>query len=364
MHSFTIAVLPGDGIGPEIMQEALKLLSVIEEHSDLSFQCVEKDVGGIAIDRHGMALPEDTLNTCLESDAVLFGSIGGPKWESLPPQEQPERAALLALRKQLSLFANLRPSRIYPSCAAISPLRADIAKRGLDVMIVRELNSGIYFGQPKHRSSDEAFDTMRYRREEIERIATLAFSLAANRNKKVTSIDKANVLESMVLWRDVVSEVSTQFPEISCNHMYVDNAAMQLIVNPQQFDVVLCGNLFGDILSDEAAVLGGSLGMLPSASIAMETTQRKYPNLYEPAGGSAPDIAGQGIANPIAQILSLALLIRITCKRPIIADALEQAVATTLQDGVSTRDITQDGSPVSTAEMGDAIAERFKPLLA
>ncbi len=363
MHSFKIAVLPGDGIGPEVMAETLKFLPIVEEHYSVSFQCTEKNVGGVAIDENGKALPDDTLETCMNSDAVLFGSIGGPKWEHLPPSEQPERAALLPLRKKLGLFANLRPSRIYPSCTDLSPLRSDIAKRGLDILIVRELTSGIYFGTPKHRNDTEALDTMRYTREEIERIADLAFSLAQARGKKLTSVDKANVLETMVLWRQVVAEVSKRYPDVDYTNIYVDNAAMQVVSNPQQFDVMLCGNLFGDILSDEVAMLTGSLGMLPSASIALAGSEETSPNLYEPAGGSAPDIAGMGIANPIAQILSLALLLRLTCKLELPARMLEQAVSDTLSEGIFTKDIAQGKPAVSTSHMSGAITERFKYLL-
>ncbi|WP_028585587.1 3-isopropylmalate dehydrogenase [Desulfogranum mediterraneum] len=350
-----IAVLAGDGIGPEVMAEALKVLGVVEQKFDCSFEFTTADVGGIAIDNHGQALPPETLAVCEQSDAVLFGSVGGPKWEGLPPEEQPERAALLPLRKHFDLFCNLRPARVFPSLAAACPLRPDIVGNGFDILVVRELTSGIYFGQPKGREGsgpeERAWDTMVYTRSEIERITRMAFEAAMVRNKRLTSVDKANVLTVMVLWREVVNQIAQEYPEVECNHIYVDNATMQLVRDPQQFDVMLCGNMFGDIISDEAAMITGSMGMLASASLNSD----KF-GLYEPAGGSAPDIAGQGKANPVAQILSAAMLLRYSLGLEDAAAAIEQAVSTTLEQGIMTQDIATPGcSPVSTAAMGDAV---------
>jgi 3-isopropylmalate dehydrogenase len=350
-----IAVLAGDGIGPEVMAEALKVLDAAREKFDFSLEYTSADVGGIAIDNHGEALPQSTLDVCEASDAILFGSVGGPKWESLPPEQQPERAALLPLRKHFDLFCNLRPARVFPSLAAACPLRADIVADGFDILVVRELTSGIYFGQPKGRegSGDDefAFDTMVYKRSEIERITRMAFEAARVRRKVVTSVDKANVLTTMVLWREVVTEVAADYPDVELNHIYVDNATMQLVRWPQQFDVMLCGNMFGDIISDEAAMLTGSMGMLASASLNSDSF-----GLFEPAGGSAPDIAGQGIANPIAQILSGAMMLRYSLKQDEAATAIENAVSATLDAGIMTADIATEGSrTVNTREMGDAI---------
>ena len=350
-----IAVLAGDGIGPEVMAEALKVLDVARQKFGFSLEYEAADVGGIAIDNHGQALPQSTLDVCEASDAILFGSVGGPKWESLPPAEQPERAALLPLRKHFDLFCNLRPARVFKSLAAACPLRPDIVGEGFDILVVRELTSGIYFGEPKGREGsgpDEfAFDTMVYKRSEIERITRMAFEAARVRNKKVTSVDKANVLTTMVLWREVVTQVAADYPDVELNHIYVDNATMQLVRWPQQFDVMLCGNMFGDIISDEAAMLTGSMGMLASASLNSDNF-----GLFEPAGGSAPDIAGQGIANPIAQILSAAMMLRYSLGQDEAATAIENAVSVTLDQGIMTADIATTGSKtVNTKEMGDAI---------
>lgn len=307
--SYKIAVLPGDGIGPEVMAQAHKVLDAIEKKHGIAFERDEHDVGGIAIDNHGCPLPESTIKACEESDAVLFGSVGGPKWEHLPPNDQPERGALLPLRKHFQLFCNLRPAQIHSGLEAFSPLRADISGRGFDIVVVRELTGGIYFGQPKGRegegATEKAFDTEVYHRFEIERIAKIAFESARLRRKKVCSIDKANVLQSSILWREVVEETAKDYPDVELSHMYIDNATMQLIKDPAQFDVMLCSNIFGDIISDECAMITGSMGMLPSASL----NESKF-GLYEPAGGSAPDIAGKNIANPVAQILSAALMLR------------------------------------------------------
>jgi 3-isopropylmalate dehydrogenase len=353
----SIAVLPGDGIGPEIMAEAVKTLDAVKRRFALSFDYRYADVGGCAIDRHGAALPDETLKTCESSDAILFGSIGGPKWESLPPSQQPERASLLRLRKHFDLFCNLRPGRLGKALAAQSPLRPDIAGDGFDILCIRELTGDIYFGQPKGRDGngpdERAFDTMVYCRSEIERIAHVAFQVAAGRRKKVTSVDKANVLTAMVLWREVVTEVAKGYPEIALDHIYVDNATMQLIQNPRRFDVLLCGNMFGDILSDELASVCGSIGMLPSASLNAAGF-----GLYEPAGGSAPDIAGKDVANPIAQILSAAMLLRHSLKREDAARAVESAVEQVLAAGLRTRDIAgKSENAIGTAAMGNAITE-------
>lgn len=350
-----IAVLSGDGIGPEVMKEALKVLAAVEAKFNLELSYEHADVGGIAIDNHGEALPKSTLELCEKSDAILFGSVGGPKWENLPPAEQPERAALLPLRKHFDLFCNFRPARVFPSLAAACPLKPEIIGTGFDILCVRELTSGIYFGTPKGRTgegADEyAYDTMGYKRSEIERIARLAFDAARLRRGKVTSVDKANVLTTMVLWREVVIEVAKDYPDVELTHIYVDNATMQLVRDPHQFDVMLCGNMFGDIISDEAAMLTGSMGLLASASLNID----KF-GLYEPAGGSAPDIAGQGIANPIAEILSAAMMLRHTFGYEEAAVAIEKAVEATLDSGVCTADIAVDKSKaVGTAAMGDAI---------
>ena len=350
-----IAVLAGDGIGPEVMAEAVKVLDATQEKFGFSLSYEAADVGGIAIDNHGQALPQSTLNVCEASDAILFGSVGGPKWESLPPEDQPERAALLPLRKHFDLFCNLRPARVFKSLAAACPLRPDIVSNGFDVLVVRELTSGIYFGEPKGREGsglDEyAFDTLVYKRSEIERITRIAFEAARLRSNKVTSVDKANVLTTMVFWREVVKEVAADFPDVELDHIYVDNAAMQLLRRPQQFDVMLCDNMFGDIISDEVAMLTGSMGMLASASLNSDNF-----GLFEPAGGSAPDIAGQGIANPIAEILSAAMMLRYSLNQNEAASAIVKAVSATLDQGIMTADIVTKGSTtVNTKEMGDAI---------
>lgn len=356
-----IAVLPGDGIGPEVMREALRVLEAAATRSGVEIKTTEADVGGIAIDNHGSALPDDTVDVCRNADAVLFGSVGGPKWENLPPEKQPERAALLPLRKIFGLFANLRPAIIFPELVGASPVRADIIGDGLDLLVVRELTGGIYFGEPKFREPDRAGDTMVYTRAEIERIARLGFEAAMSRGKKLTSIDKANVLQTMVLWREVVNEIGRDYPEVELSHMYVDNAAMQLVKNPRQFDVLLCGNMFGDILSDEASMITGSLGLLPSASLAdarAGSVEKPVFGLYEPAGGSAPDIAGQGIANPIAQILSAGLMLKHSFGLGDAYNAIFGAVSAALKDGLRTADIAAGEKSVSTKEMGMAIAER------
>jgi 3-isopropylmalate dehydrogenase len=357
MKSYNVAVLPGDGIGPEIMAQAIKVLDKIQQKFDFTVKTTHADIGGIAIDNHGAALPDSTLKLCEQSDAVLFGSVGGPKWVDLPPDEQPERGSLLPLRKHFSLFCNMRPACLQPSLAAASPLRADISGKGFDIVVIRELTGGIYFGEKGSGGEgmeEFAYDTQNYTRREIQRIAKIAFESAMKRGKKVTSIDKANVLASSILWRKVVTEVAQDFPEVTLEYLYVDNAAMQLVKDPAQFDVMLCDNLFGDILSDECAMITGSMGLLPSASMNQDNF-----GMYEPAGGSAPDIAGQNIANPIAQILSLALLLRYSLNETGAADAIEAAVKQVIDKGLVTGDISQTDKSYSTSEVGDFIADHI-----
>ena len=355
-----IAVLAGDGIGPEVMKEAIKVLDVAQKKYSFELSYEYADVGGIAIDNHGEALPPSTLALCEKSDAILFGSVGGPKWESLPPEKQPERGALLPLRKHFDLFCNFRPAKVFKSLTSACPLRADIIGDGFDILCVRELTSGIYFGTPKGRegsgADERAFDTMGYKRSEIQRIARMAFEAARLRRGLVTSVDKANVLTTMVLWREVVIEIAAEYPDVKLNHIYVDNTTMQLVRDPHQFDVMLCGNMFGDIISDEAAMLTGSMGLLASASLNSD----KF-GLYEPAGGSAPDIAGKGIANPIAEILSAAMMLRYSFGLDDAAVAIDNAVAATLEKGILTADLTSDKSKaVGTAAMGDAIVKALR----
>ncbi len=358
-----IAVLPGDGIGPEVMSEAVKILEAVSKKTGVTFIFTEAAVGGAAWDTYRKHLPEETLDICKRSDAILFGSVGGPVREQNSPKWQGvEVNSLLGLRKSFGLYANLRPAKLFPSLAFASPLRRDVAEKGFDILVVRELTGGIYFGQPKGRDGEgedeKAFDTMVYSRKEIRRIARTAFDIARKRRNKVTSIDKANVLTTMVFWRHVVEEVASEYPDVEYEPMYVDNAAMQLVKNPRQFDVMLCGNMFGDILSDEAAMLTGSLGMLPSASFADTGF-----GMYEPGGGSAPDIAGQGIANPIAQILSAAMMLRYSLEMENSASDIEKAVESVLDDGYRTADIYQTGSKkAGTAQMGDLITQAFNKI--
>jgi len=355
--TFKVAVLAGDGIGPEVMAEALKVLDAVQDKYDVTFERTFANVGGIAIDKDGKALPDKTIEVCRAADAILFGSVGGPKWESLPPDEQPERGALLPLRKIFGLFCNLRPAIIFPALTGASSLKEEVIAGGFNLLVVRELTGGIYFAKPKgiegEGSERTGFDTMKYSDAEVERISHVAFQTARKRNNKVCSIDKANVLSTSVLWREVVERVARQYPDVALSHMYVDNAAMQLVRCPKQFDVMLCGNMFGDIISDEAAMLTGSLGMLPSASLAESSF-----GMYEPSGGSAPDIAGQGIANPIAQILSASMMLRYSFGMVDAADAVDSAVEKTLNQGYRTGDIYQgkEGEKkVNTVAMGDAI---------
>jgi 3-isopropylmalate dehydrogenase len=365
MKTFKIAALAGDGIGPEVMREAIKVLRTIEKKLSAGFQITEAPVGWAGIDAAGKALPDATLVLCKESDAILFGSVGLPERDpTIPKEQRPERAALLRIRKEFGLFANLRPVQLPKALAHACPLSLDRQGNGIDILVVRELTGGMYFGQPKKtedmgNGQQRAIDTMVYTTPEIERIAHVSFRAAQLRRKKVTSIDKANVLENGVLWREVVTRVGKDYFDITLEHMFVDNAAMQLVLKPTQFDVMLCENMFGDILSDEAAALGGSLGMLPSASLGATTGEQTF-GFYEPAGGTAPDIAGKNLANPIAQILSTALMLRYSFKLTDAATAIELAVAKAISSGLRTGDIFNpadtSAKKVGTREMGDAIA--------
>jgi 3-isopropylmalate dehydrogenase len=353
---FKIAVLSGDGIGLEIMPQAVNVLKAVAEKFSVQFEFIEAVVGFEAYKKHKTCLPDATLSICKKSDAILFGAVGHPDADKLPVDERPERAALLPLRKIFDLYANLRPAIVFKPLATASPLRSDIIGQGFDILIVRELTGDVYFGQPKHLSAAEGTDTMVYKKPEVERIALVAFEAAMKRNRKVHSIDKANVLQSSVLWRNVVMEIAKNYPKVELQHMYVDNAAMQLVKNPKQFDVILAGNMFGDILSDEAAMLTGSIGMLPSASLNDE----KF-GLFEPIHGSAPDIAGQNKANPIAQILSAAMMCKYSFGLQKEHDAIFAAVNAVLENGFRTADIAAKGETiVGTKEMGAAIVKEIK----
>ncbi|MFZ9138319.1 MAG: 3-isopropylmalate dehydrogenase [Hylemonella sp.] len=351
-----IAVLPGDGIGVEIVAEAVKVLRAL----DLKFEMETAPVGGAAYEQAGHPLPESTLNLAKQADAILFGAVGDWKYDSLERQFRPEQA-ILGLRKHLGLFANFRPAICYEQLVGASSLKPELIA-GLDILIVRELTGDIYFGQPRGRriasdgafaGAEEAFDTMRYTRPEIERIAHVAFQAARKRSKKVTSVDKANVLETFQFWKDVVTQVHQDYPDVELEHMYVDNAAMQLVRAPKKFDVVVTGNMFGDILSDEASMLTGSIGMLPSASL-----NSKNQGLYEPSHGSAPDIAGKGVANPLATILSSAMMLRFSLNQEEAAQRIERAVQNVLSQGLRTPDIWSEGTKqVGTAQMGDAVVK-------
>ncbi len=348
-----IAVLAGDGIGPEITGQALRVVKALGEQG-LAIETVPALVGGAAYDAHGDPLPPQTLEVCESAQAILFGAVGGPRYDQLPRASRPEQG-LLRLRKHFDLFANLRPAIVYPELAHASTLRSEVVA-GLDLLILRELTGDIYFGQPRgiHRNEKgerEGFDTMRYSEGEIARIARWGFEAARKRQKRLCSVDKANVLETTQLWRDVVTEVHRDYSDVELSHMYVDNAAMQLVRNPKQFDVIVTGNMFGDILSDEASMLTGSIGMLPSASL-----NAKGFGLYEPIHGSAPDIAGSGAANPLATILSLAMLLRYSLDQPAAADKVERAVRAVLSQGLRTADIAgSDERRISCSEMGDAV---------
>lgn len=345
----TIAVLKGDGIGPEIVDAALKVLDRVAEKYSHNFRYQFADVGGCAIDKFGEPLPKESLAICLSSDSVLLGAVGGPKWDNLPGELRPERA-LLGLRKELGLFANLRPAVLMPQLAAASPLKESVVGDGIDIMVVRELTGGIYFGD-KGTGDGFAYDVEKYYDYEIERIARCAFELAKKRKKQVTSVDKANVLTSSKLWRSVVEKVHEEYPEISLNHMYVDNAAMQIATNPRQFDVIVTSNMFGDILSDLTATVTGSIGLLASAS-----TGSSARGMYEPIHGSAPDIAGKNIANPIATVVSAAMMLRTAFGMDEEAAAIEKAVSLALDRGYRTADIAEEGcQTLGTKEMGEVI---------
>ena len=354
-----ILILPGDGIGPEIMAEAERVLDYVNEQFSLGLSFDKALVGGSAIDAEGIPLPEATLQKAKDCDAILLAAVGGPKWDKLEMALRPEKG-LLGIRSQLGLFANLRPAMLYPQLVASSTLKPEVVS-GLDIVIVRELTGGIYFGQPRgihinEKGEREGFNTYHYSEPEIRRIAKVAFELAMKRNKRLCSVDKANVLEVTVLWREIMEDVAKQYPDVELSHMYVDNAAMQLVRAPKQFDVMVTGNMFGDILSDAAAMLTGSIGMLPSASLDVNNK-----GMYEPCHGSAPDIAGQGKANPLAIILSVAMMLRYTFNEANAAQAIENAVGTVLDKGFRTGDIFSEGCQlVSTQQMGDAVIEALK----
>jgi 3-isopropylmalate dehydrogenase len=349
-----IAVLPGDGIGPEIVAQAQKILDVLRRQG-LDVETRVAPIGGAGYDAAGQPLPEATLTLAREADAVLLGAVGGPQYDALPRASRPEQG-ILGIRKALGLFANLRPALLYPELAGASTLKADVVA-GLDVLIVRELTGDIYFGQPRGRRTNaagetEGFDTMHYAVSEIRRIARVGFEAARRRSRRLVSVDKANVLDTSILWREVVTAMAPEYPEVALSHMYVDNAAMQLVRNPRSFDVIVTGNLFGDILSDEASMLAGSIGMLPSASL-----DENGKGLYEPIHGSAPDIAGADKANPLATILSLAMMFRYTFSRADLADRIERAVQAVLREGLRTGDIAAPGEhAIGTNAMGDAVA--------
>ena len=358
--SKNILILPGDGIGPEIVTEAVKVLNTVNELFDLNLTLTEGLVGGSAYDVHGTPLPEETMEKARAADAILLGAVGGPKWDALPDRELRPEKGLLGLRSGLELFGNLRPAILYPQLAEASSLKPEVVS-GLDILIVRELTGGIYFGKPRgirtlENGEREGYNTYVYNESEIKRIARVAFESAMKRNKKLCSVDKANVLEVTVLWREVVNEVAKEYPEVEVSHMYVDNAAMQLVRAPKQFDVMVTGNMFGDILSDAADMLTGSIGMLPSASLDKDNK-----GMYEPCHGSAPDIAGQGIANPLATILSAAMMLRYSLGETEAADAIEQAVSKVLDKGLRTGDIWSDGmQQVNTADMGEAVVAALR----
>jgi 3-isopropylmalate dehydrogenase len=356
-----IALLAGDGIGPEIVAEAAKALRAIDARFSIGLTLQESLVGGAAYDATGHPLPAGTLALCKESDAVLLGAVGGPKYDTIePPDLRPERGALLPLRKHLGLFANLRPAILPPVLARASSLRADIVKDGLDLLVVRELTGGLYFGQPKSNDGERAVDTCVYTRPEIERIARVGFEAARRRGRRLCSVDKANVLETSRLWRSTVHAVARDYPDVEVTDMLVDNCAMQLVRDPRQFDVIVTENLFGDILSDEAAMLTGSLGMLPSASLGERITAWGTFGLFEPCHGSAPDIAGKGVANPLATILSAAMLLRYSLGNEPAALAVEAAVAAVLANGLRTRDIAAPrDTTVGTKEMGDSVVHEI-----
>jgi len=353
-----IAVLPGDGIGPEVVSEAVKVLQATADAPHFNVELEYAEVGGCAIEKYDNPLPEQTLSLCKQSDAVLLGAIGAPKYDTLPSNKRPERG-LLGLRRELGLFANLRPAKVYPALVSASSLKAEYIEN-IDILIVRELTGGIYFGTPRgiDEEHQHGFNTMDYEKNEIQRIARVAFEAAQKRNKRLCSVDKANVLDVSQYWRHVVTEMAENYQDVELSHMYVDNCAMQLVRWPKQFDVIVTGNMFGDILSDEASMLTGSLGMLPSASLG-----EKYA-MYEPVHGSAPDIAGQGKANPIATIASVAMMLRHSFNRLKEADAVETAIANVLEEGIRTADIAQrHEQSVTTQKMGDAVTKHVHTIL-
>ncbi len=356
MASYRIAVLPGDGIGAEVTREAVRVLQAVGKATGVAFELEDGIIGGAAIDAHGTPLPDATLRLCQESQAILFGAVGGPKWDHLRPEQRPERG-ILTIRKRLDLYANLRPARLYPMLVDSSPLKREIVE-GADLMVIRELTGGLYFGEPRGIEGSGAarrgVNTMAYTAGEIERIAHLAFQVARGRRKRLTSVDKSNVLVVSQLWREVVIEVGTAYPDVALDHLLVDNCAMALVANPRRFDTIVTENTFGDILSDEAAIIAGSMGMLPSASLGGKI------GLYEPIHGTAPDIAGQGIANPLAAILSVAMLLRHSLDLPKEAERVERAVERTLAAGYRTRDIQSPGTTVvGTTQMGDRVVREL-----
>src|SRR3989338_6488218 len=347
-----IAVLPGDGIGPEVMKEAIKVLDAVSKKHSFDFEYKLADVGGIAYDKYGTALPKETLKICEKSDAILFGSVGGPKWDDIPKEKRIERNSILALRKHFGFFANLRPAILYPELSGICPIKN---VDNFDILVMRELSGDAYFGKSTF-ADDEASDDMRYTKKQCDMIAKAAFEISLKRKKHVTCVDKSNVLSSSILFRKCVAETGKKYPNVNLDYLYIDNATMQLIKSPNYFDVIVTTNLFGDILSDEAAMITGSIGMLPSASI-----NESGFGLYEPAGGTAPDIAGKGIANPIAQILSAALMLRHSFKNEKAAKSIESAVRKTIKDGFRAKDIMEKGKKeAGTKDMGDLIAERVR----
>ncbi|MDA0902029.1 MAG: 3-isopropylmalate dehydrogenase [Proteobacteria bacterium] len=362
-----ILLIEGDGIGPEVVGEAKKIIDFFSENSDKKFEIDYALLGGVAYDKTGTPFPEETIQKAKKSDAILLGAVGGPKWESLAYEHRPERG-LLGIRKELELFANLRPAIVFDALADSSTLKREVVE-GLDIMIVRELTGGIYFGEPKGvetlaDGSRKGYNTLVYTSKEVERIAKVAFDLAAKRNKRLCSVDKANVLEATEMWREEVEKVGKSYPDIELSHMYVDNASMQLVRNPKQFDVVVTTNMFGDILSDTASMLTGSLGMLPSASLGAKRADGKQYSLYEPVHGSAPDIAGKSIANPIATISSLSMMFRYSFGYEKEANIIDQAIKNVLNKGIKTADIAvQSEKPVSTTQMGDEIVKEISSLL-
>ncbi len=357
--SGTVAVLPGDGIGHEVTAQAIRVIDKLNSDFSTGLECTTAPVGGTAFDLHGHPLPPETLELARQSDAVLLGAVGGPQWEKIAREHRPERA-LLSLRSELELFSNLRPALLFPELASASTLKPEVVS-GLDIMIVRELTGGIYFGEPRAMTTDEdgnriGYNTMVYRESEIRRIAHSAFQVAQQRDQRVCSVDKANVMEVSELWREIVTDVSGDYPEVELSHMYIDNACMQLVRAPKQFDVIVTTNLFGDILSDAASMLTGSIGMLPSASLDADKK-----GMYEPVHGSAPDIAGQNLANPLATILSVAMMLRTTFENSIDAERIENAVKNVLANGLRTADIAHAGEDyIGTSEMGDAVVAEIK----